>query len=418
MRRRSSGVVRSGALDLIFATGVAGGAGYALTLFAGVELGPEGYVGFGVFWSSLFFAVSTLNGLQQETARATHPDPRGRGAAVVRDVTAGLASFVFVVTLVSSPLWFPFIFDSSPWWIAVALAFGLAGHTIVTAEIGMLHGIRQTRLIALATGFDALLRLAVVFFALTATHDLGPISLAVVLPYVVLPVLIWVVARGRLQAVTVDTDRWTLTRNVGSTLLAAGASGAMISGISLLIAAAGRAEPAGHLGAIIFAINITRAPLILVVGALQNFIVVRLRDRLDWRGVLVRLVLMVGAAGAVLAAVAAPVGPTVIAHLLNGHKLDPTLSAVIVGSGGLVALMSVTGAAIIARGRHSGNAAGWMVAAASTVVLLFVVPNFDAALPLALILGPSAGLVVHAVAILLDRQLPAGVSPLPVVPEV
>ena len=50
------------------------------------------------------------------------------------------------------------------------------------------------------------------------------------------------------------------------------------------------------------------------------------------------------------------------------------------------------------------NTAGWLAAAVTTCVVLFSVPGFDAALSIALVVGPFAGLLVHAVAIAVDRQ--------------
>lgn len=417
MRRRLAELLRSGAIDLVAATGIAGGAGYLLTLLAGVELGPARYVTFGVLWSSLFFAVGTLNGLQQEIARATRSTPQASASKVVRDVALGVASVVFVGTVLTSPLWVPLIFASGDQWLALPLALGLAGHTLVTSLIGMLHGLHQTRLIALAIVLDALLRFVLVIVVLRSTEDLGPISWALVLPYAVMPLLIWLLARRRLAHAFVDVARSGLLRHAGSTVLAAAASGAMISGISIFVAAAAGGVSPAHVGAIIFAINITRAPLIIVVGALQNLIVVRLRDRRDWRRLLLQLIAIVATAALAVTALVGLVGEGLIGFLLDGERLDPGLLALIVGSGGLVALMSVTGAAIIARGRHTANTAGWLVAALSTIVTLFAVPDFGAALPAALLCGPIAGLLVHGMTIASDRHAPQESSPLPVSPE-
>lgn len=170
------------------------------------------------------------------------------------------------------------------------------------------------------------------------------------LPYAVTPVLLWVITHKRLAHASIDVNRRTFLRNVGSTILAASASGAMISGISLLIAAAGRDVPSAHVGAILFAVNITRAPLIIVVAALQNYVVVRLRDRRDWLRVLLRLVAAVAAGTITFTVLIRVVGEQLFAFLRDGEPVNPSLLAIIAGSGGLVALMCLAGAAIIARG--------------------------------------------------------------------
>lgn len=416
MRRRLAGLVRSGAPDLIIATGIAGGTGYLITLVAGMQLGPADYVAFGVLWSSLFLTTGTLNGLQQEVARATRPRSDGSGGPVVRDVVLGIAAIVFVATLGTYPLWGHLIFTSASAWLALPLALGLVGHTIATALIGMLHGLRQVRLIAGIVILDALLRLVLVVVVLGVTHELPPVSWALVLPYAVTPLLLWTLARARLTHAHIDVNRRTLVKHAGSTILSAAASGAMISGISLLIVASGRDEPAAQVGAVIFAVNIIRAPLIIVVAAFQNYIVVRLRDRVDWLPLLLRIAVAIVFGMLAFTTFIRLFGEGLFSLLLHGEHIDPTLLALVAGSGGLVALMCLTGAAIIAQGRHSANTAGWIVAAMVTGVLLFTVPGFNVAVPAALLVGPVAGLVVHGMAIAFDRHPPVDSSPEPVTP--
>lgn len=406
MRQRLAELLRSGAVDLIFATAVAGGSGYALTLLAGIELGPAQYVSFGVLWSSLFLVVGTVNGLQQEVARATSPAADGKGIGAVRDAVLVIALLVLLTTVATSPFWVPLIFKSSAWWLSIPIALGLVGHTIVTALIGMLHGLRQARIISLAVILDALLRLGLVIAALSLTHDLAPISWALIVPYALVPGLVWLWARRRLIHARVDVGSVALLRHAGTTLLAAAASGAMISGISLLIAGAGREAPAAHVGAVIFAVNITRAPLIIVVSALQNYVVVRLRDRADWRKVLLVAIGAVAGGTLVFSSLVALFGAQLFSFLLHGERIDPVLLALITGSGGLVALMSLTGAALIARGRHTANTTGWLAAAVATGLILFMVPAFDAAVCSALLAGPLIGLAVHVGTIARESQRP------------
>jgi hypothetical protein len=421
MQERIAPLFRSGVIELVIATGVAGAAGYALTLLAGIELGPASYVSFGVLWSSIFFAVGTLNGLQQEVARATRSASTGFRSAVVRDVTLGIAALVFFSVLSTSALWVPRVFALGAWWLALPIALGLAGHTITTSLVGMLHGLRQTRLIALAVVVDAILRLCTVLVAIDLTHDLGPVSWALICPYLLMPFVIWARGAKRFKSATIDVNRLELVRHSVATLIAAAASGVLISGISLFIAAAGSTTAATRVGAVIFAVNVTRAPLIIVVGALQNLIVVRLRDRTLWLPLFLQLSLIVALATVVLTVLAGLVGKAAIALLLRGAMIEPALMCVIVASGGLVALMTVSGAAIIARGRHTANTAGWIVAAFTTVVAFFVLPTFDLALPAGLIAGPVAGLLVHAsaIAVAISRrgQSTATVSPEPRDPE-
>jgi len=407
----------SGAVDLMIATAVAGGAGYLLTFVAGIELGPARYVAFGVLWSSLFFAVGALNGVQQEVARATRRAPTAGGTHVVRDVTLGLAAVAFLVAVGTSPLWVHLIFTSASLWLALPLALGLVGHTITTSLIGMLHGLHLVRMVAGIVIVDAALRLGLSVIALNLSRDITIVSWALVLPYLVTPVLVWAIARRKISYATIDVNRRTLLRNVGSTIVAAVASGALISGVSLLVAVAGRDTPPAAVGAVIFAINITRAPLIIVVAAMQNYVVVRLRDRADWLRILLRLAAGVAFGTLVFSVLIGIVGEGLFAYLLDGESVDPFLLALIAGSGGLVALMSLSGAAIIARGGHSMNTVGWLAAAATTATTLLIIPSFESAVSVGLVAGPLVGLLAHGAAIAIDYEPKVKSSADPPVPE-
>ena len=63
----------NGAVLILAATAIGGGAGYVLQAFAGPTLDTKLYAPFSVFWSALYLFVSALSGLQQEVTRATKP---------------------------------------------------------------------------------------------------------------------------------------------------------------------------------------------------------------------------------------------------------------------------------------------------------------------------------------------------------
>ncbi|MGX5680777.1 hypothetical protein [Schumannella luteola] len=397
----------TGATLIIIATAIGGGAGYLLTVFAGIRLGHD-YAGFAVFWSALYLIVGALSGVQHEVSRASHPRTEGQAAhsrPIVRNFALGTAVAVAVLVTASSPLWMPALADSGGYALLLPLLVGVTWYVAVAVLGGVFYGLSFWPLIAGMIAFDGVLRLVVVGALLLVTSDVAILAWAVVLPFVVAPVVFWLIARRRVVGQFVlDVGYRRLAWNVARTIAGAAASGVLISGLPLFVGVAASGQPAAYTSALLFAISATRAPIVIVVLSLQSYLVVRFqaaREHLARWVLLVVGAILVGSALLALAAWAW--GPWALSLVGRGFELPGALIAAIVFSGGLVGALCVTGAAALSLARHFVSTLGWISAAVVVVVVLLLPLPIETALVAATFGGPIVGLVVHAVGLALTR---------------
>jgi hypothetical protein len=202
-----------------------------------------------------------------------------------------------------------------------------------------------------------------------------------------------------------DVGFGALVWNVARTVFAAAALSLMVSGFPLALGVT-TAGQAAQVGLLILLITLTRAPLIVTVMSLQSFLIVRFRDHAAtmWR-TFFTLISLLFAGAVVLAALAWLLGPPVFSALFpKDPRPDGALLAVLVGSSALVAAMCISAAAALSRSEHLLYSVGWIVAAVVTVLgLLVPLPLVPRAI-VALVAGPTAGLLVHAIGIAASRR--------------
>jgi hypothetical protein len=393
---------RSAGFSLIVgATILAGLAGYAVTLLVYREVGAAAYAEFAVFWAALYLLVGGLSGIQQEVTRATRRIEPGErsGPSRARNFAVIAAVIVLGIIVGSSPLWQQAVFPDTGWPLVAPLAVGAASYVLVAVLGGSLFGISRWRVIAAMVAIDGVLRLALVAVGLVISHDLTLIAWFVALPFPLTILIVWpLIRRGFVQRTEVDVGYRALTWNAMRTVVAAVATGVLVSGFPLLLGVTSIGEPAGFVGELLFTITIVRAPLIVAVMSLQGYFVVRFRDETG-RGRLFGVVAaFVVASGVVLALLAWWLGPALLAWATGTPTtLDGRLLGLLVLSSALVALLVLSGAAVLARARHYGYSAGWLVAAFVTIVIMVLPVDLVVRAPLALILGPLAGLATHLV---------------------
>jgi hypothetical protein len=80
------------------------------------------------------------------------------------------------------------------------------------------------------------------------------------------------------------------------------------------------------------------------------------------------------------------------------------LIATFVLSSALVGALCVSAPAVLSRNAHTAFSAGWIVAAATTVVCLLLPLDFVEKTIVALLVGPIAGVLVHAIYLALVRK--------------
>ncbi|CAN5213852.1 hypothetical protein BH11ACT4_BH11ACT4_02180 [soil metagenome] len=389
-----------GPIFILVATAIGGGSGYLLTVLAGATLGPAAYAPFAVFWSSLYLVIAGLAGIQQEVSRAARPVTGSPGRPVARNFALAAAFTIAVVAAGTAPLWSNLVFPSGGWLLALPLAFGVASYVLAAVLFGVLFGLRLWPLIAAAIAVDGVLRLLFTGIALALTKDLVILGWAITIPFLLTPALLWLFMRRRLIGkAELDVGYGRLLWNVARTLIGSTATGVLISGFPVLLGATSPGVDPARLAAVVLAINLARAPLVIVVLSLQSYFIVMFKRSLRPGAVLFTLQVVVAVAAVVVAAIAGFWGPALLRLVFgDGYRLDGLVLAITVVSGGLVGMLCVAGAALLAGGRHGPYSAGWVTAAVATIVILLLPLPLESRAVLALCIGPAVGLLVHLAA--------------------
>jgi len=400
----------NGAVLILLATAIGGGAGYVLQIITGVALGTAAYASFAVFWSALYLLVSALSGVQQEVARAAHPlgphDADVQRAPVVRNFTVIAALVVAVVLAGSAWLWVGTVFPVNGWSLVLPLVLGVASYLVVASVSGVFYGLSFWTAAAAMTIVDGLLRFAIVGVMLLFTSDTAVLAWGVTLPFAITPLVLWLFVRnGVVGRFGIDVSPRELSWNVLRTVVAAAATGVMVSGLPLMIQATGDTVSADAFGSLTYAITLTRAPIVIVVLALQSYLVVVFRSHADAvLGWVARLSALVLVGSGVLALLAWGLGPWALSVLFDRPDvLAGGTIGLLVATAGLVGVLCVTGAATLSRAQHGAFAGGWIVAAIVTVLVLALPLGLHERTLLALTIGPVAGLLVQGAALVRGR---------------
>lgn len=390
------------------ATVLAGIGGYVITTVVARGLGDD-YTPFAVFWSGLYLLAGGLSGIQQEFSRAARPTAGARTGASVWRFTLIATAIVLVLVAGTSPLWGPGVFGDVWPALVLPLSLGAAAYVVVAAGIGVLYGVLELGAVALVVVVDVALRLAALSAGLLLGWRMPELAWPVVVPYAAVIAIILIAIRhpGR---ISLDVGERALVANVARTVVAALATAVLVSGFPILLEATTPGAAAAGLGAVVFAIVLARAPLVVSTLALQSYLVVHLRDAA--RPLRFLTALLAGSAVLVLVlSLAAWVWGADLIVLLAGppFALPDWFVAALVLTSLATAWVTLSGAAALARGLHTAYTAGWIAAAAGSVLLLLLPGDLLARTAIALGAGPLAGLVVHLVALVRSRRrgLPA-----------
>jgi hypothetical protein len=400
----TGGSTRAGLRAVLISTAVAGVIGYLILLSAPAMLpSPAAYVSFSVFWSTLYLGVAALSGIQQEVSRATHRTDVGPPAVGPLRRFTGLAAVIVTIGAVAFALLLGnLLVPQSALWLAVVLPIGLGGYVLSAALGGVLYGLKLWTAVAFTTVVDAVVRALLVLPGFSAQLSVPWLAVLVVLPFGMAFALTWLVFRKQVVGkFSVDVDLRGLFSHSSSTVVAAAASGLMISGLPMLIGATSSRADLSMTGALILTITLTRAPIVIPVIALQSFLIAAVfKDASLSRGALMRIIAL-GAAGiGILVAAGWLMGPLVVSFVSSGRfQIHGWLVAVIVLSAGLTAAMCITGPALVAVRRHSANLAGWAIAAILTVMALTVPWPQEVRVTVALLAPVAVGLAIHSLAL-------------------
>lgn len=393
---------------------VAAAAGYLVLLVAARVLDPADNADFLAFWGLLFFCFGVLGGLQNETTRAVHvtldgAGPAGGPVAGPRVLRAGLlvGGVAAAVLLGTGPLWARAVLGPDPWLLLVVVAVSVVAFSGHAAIAGALAGGGSWPTYARLVGAESVVRLV-----LTAGAAAAGLAGAGMAAGAGLAAATWL---GFSAAPAVRAAR---TRRAGmpGRAFAAGtaqamagtaASAALVVGFPVLLRVTTPAEAYAQAAPLLMAVQLTRAPLLIPLNAYQGVAITHFLAHRE-RGA--RPLVLIGGAvvavGAVGAAAAALVGPWLMAAVLGpAYRVPGGVLAGLTASAVALGLLTLTGAAVLALGRHRAYAAGWVVATVVSAAVLLAPGPLELRAVLSLACGPLVGVLVHAAAV---RRATAG----------
>lgn len=427
----SGTVTRYQSLALLGSSLLAAVSTLVVTMIAQRALNGSELTEFLLFWAALFTVTGIITGIQPEITRAvgtartravadralanraasggaaSAEGSAPQGARVVT-VTAALGAIAGALVLVSSPLWAGQQIPHSAAVGVTVMAVGVFLYALQATMSGVTAGEDRWYLFAAVGGLESAGRLILMFAAALMIPSLAGLEVATVVPMGLWLILAFVTVSGRrLWVARADVPAGRLTTNILWSFLSSAAAAVLMMGFPNVLKASGAAESEPVvLGTLILAISITRSPIMIPLQAFQGVAVSAfLKQRHRPVAAFIKPAAAVVAVGAMGALAAYLVGPLLFRLIYppaagaesayEAAASGITLGALVFASA-LLALMTLSGNMALAVNQHRIYLAGWVVAAAVTLGLAFLIPA-----PLvpraivALAVGPVCGFVVH-----------------------
>lgn len=438
---QSSGTVtRYQSLALLGSSLLAAVSTLVVTMIAQRALNGSELTEFLLFWAALFTVTGIITGIQPEITRAvgtartravadralanraasggaaSAEGSAPQGARVVT-VTAALGAIAGALVLVSSPLWAGHQIPHSAAVGVTVMAVGVFLYALQATMSGVTAGEDRWYLFAAVGGLESAGRLILMLAAALMIPSLAGLEVATVVPMGLWLILAFVTVSGRrLWVARADVPARRLSANILWSFLSSAAAAVLMMGFPNVLKASGAAESEPVvLGTLILAISITRSPIMIPLQAFQGVAVSAfLKQRHRPVAAFIKPAAAVVAVGAVGALAAYLVGPLLFRLIYppaagaesayEAAASGITLGALVFASA-LLALMTLSGNMALAVNQHRIYLAGWVVAAAVTLSLAFLIPA-----PLvpraivALAVGPVCGFVVHMVGVALASR--------------
>ena len=433
---QSSGTVtRYQSLALLGSSLLAAVSTLVVTMIAQRALNGSELTEFLLFWAALFTVTGIITGIQPEITRAvgtartravadralanraasggaaSTEGSAPQGARVVT-VTAALGAIAGALVLVSSPLWAGQQIPHSAAVGVTVMAVGVFLYALQATMSGVTAGEDRWYLFAAVGGLESAGRLILMLAAALMIPSLAGLEVATVVPMGLWLILAFVTVSGRrLWVARADVPARRLGVNILWSFLSSAAAAVLMMGFPNVLKASGAAESEPVvLGTLILAISITRSPIMIPLQAFQGVAVSAfLKQRHRPVAAFIKPAAAVVAVGPVGALAAYLVGPLLFRLIYppaagaesayEAAASGITLGALVFASA-LLALMTLSGNMALAVNQHRIYLAGWVVAAAVTLSLAFLVPaSLVPRAIVALAVGPVCGFVVHMVGV-------------------
>lgn len=368
-----------------------------------------------IFWSLLFSIYGIVVGMQQETTRAVgsarlkREQGDQRGVRVILPALT-IGSLVGALVLLSSPLWASRFLPTNTTAAIILLALGVALYALHTTVLGAAAGRESWSLFAAISGGEALWRLlAMLLVALTVGSLLG-FEVAVVSAVLLwaLYMIVWPEARAAFGE-RADVATGPFVQRLLWAMGSSAASSVLMMGFPVVLKIS-QGDGAGEdskilLAMLILAISICRSPIMIPLHQFQGVAIsafLKQKHRPIRAMAKPSLVLLgVGLVGAVAAGLVGPwlfrliYPPKVNELAVYDQYLTGWLLGALVFASAVLALLVLSGTAVIALDAHRLYVLGWVVAASLAIALAFLPLPLVARTLIALYAGPAAGFAVH-----------------------
>ena len=393
-------------LPVLMAAGVSGTAGYVVLVLAARVLDPATNAAFLVYWGALFAFFGALVGVTAETTRAVFSAgvPRrhdragvepAKGSTLVLGVALTLGGGIALLVGATGPAWAPRLFGDD--WLALlaALVTGIVLFTTHAALSGSAAGTSAWTPYSLLVGSEATSRL--VLCAVVALLGGSLVGLAWAVSLASGMWIVWLCTSSRyrrLAAVRAPIDRAGLTRRMIAACTASGVSALLLVGYPVLLRITTPDDVFAGAAPIVLAVSLSRAPLMVPLGIYQNVLVTKvIMHGVRFLGPVLGALAGVTLVGAVLAWL---IGPWLLRLINPAYHVSGPMFAALVVTAGLVALLTITGAASLALDHHAVYLVGWIAATVVCLVVLVLAPwSLETRVVSSLVLGPGVGAAVH-----------------------
>lgn len=373
-----------------------------------------------VFWGFMFGIFGVISGIQTESTRAalagakaaTEPagppgspgpaEPARRRARIL--ATALLLGLVIAaLTLLAAPAWAPRLTPSTGPLTAALIAVGVWGYAGQASLSGVLAGTRHWNLYSALMAAEALLRLLLTLLLAVLVSNLIGLEAAAAAPALVWLLFLLVPSAQALAGSRADVGTARLTSFSLQAMLSSASWAVLVTGFPTLLEITSPGADAAEVAIVILAVSLTRSPIMIPLQAFQGVLITTIADAEPSRRLasVTRILSILLVAGAALAVAVALAGPWLI-RTVYGPQYDssPWLLGLLTLAAVSMASLVLTGASTIALNNHRAYTLGWVLAALTAVLLLWLLPlSVSPRAVLALGLAPLSGICVHLRAI-------------------
>lgn len=390
----------SGSGLVIGATLFAGIGGYAIVTLLARSLG-EGYGEFAVFWALFYLAIGTFAGIQQEVSRGTPLNPESKSKTKgVKLLTLALQQAVVVAVLTSVAMVFfsPLFFSEQTLSLSSAVVSGTTLSVLLGVLAGGLYGTNSWKPLAFLIFSDVLFRLIILGIVSSFTHDVSVLAWVCSIPYVLVLVCVIPMSKKTLNmSTTLDVDLRQSYRNIARTVGASFGTSLLVSGFPALLVVSEGMNSQTYLGPVIYALTLTRAPLVVGILALQSFLIVKFREFAGNLGFLIlKMCSFVLLVGLLISTAAFLFGDQVLVLFAGlGFSLSPLFLFLLTLSSVPTAMLAITGAATLSKKLHNSYSIAWLISAGCSIAVLFLPFEMETKLLSALVMGPLIGVALN-----------------------